>query len=82
LPGSDYTLLTRQANDNGIIKGFAVLQQRCPTASIRKAPPLNIWKMRYCSINSQSALVALARRMAQLLPLGTLQFVEASPEGD
>jgi hypothetical protein len=80
VPGSDYTLLARQADDKGAIKTFTVLQHRCPAASIRKGPSLDIWKTQYCSINSQSELIALARRMARLPPIGAVQFVEASPE--
>jgi hypothetical protein len=68
-------------DDKGAVKTFTVLQQRCPAASIRKGPPLDIWKTRYCSINSQGELIALARRMARLPPVGTLQFV-SDPTAD
>ena len=81
-PGSDYTLLTRQVDQTGIIKTFAVLQQRCPAASIRTGPSLDIWQTRYCSINSRSELISLARRMARLPPVGMLEFVEVSPADD
>lgn len=80
-PGSDYTLLMRTL-DKGTIKTFTVLQRRCPAGSVRKGPSLDAWITSYCAINSQGELLALARKMARLPPIGTLQFIEAPSAED
>ncbi|WP_066812825.1 hypothetical protein [Sphingomonas asaccharolytica] len=74
-PGSDYILLSRKP-DGAIIKRFDVLQRDCPRESIRRIKSIDVFLTGYCAINSRSDLVALARRMARLPPLGQLTFVE------
>ncbi len=70
-PGSDYLLLSR-APAEALITKFNVLQSACPPANVRDVGSLDILLTRYCAINSRSELLGLARRMAQLPPLGTL----------
>jgi len=72
--GSDYTLLARERSD-GVVERFIVLQRKCPAGKMRKGPNLDVWLTRYCSINSQAEMVSLARRMASLPPLATMQWV-------
>jgi hypothetical protein len=81
VPGTDYTLLAREPS-KATIKAFAVLQRRCPPGAERKGPPMDVWRTGYCAINSRSDLLSLARRMARLPPLGTLQYVETAPDKD
>lgn len=71
-PGSDYTLLAREANGAGLIVEFRVLQQRCPRGMIREARGLDVWSTRYCAIDSRAALVSLARSMLRLPAAGTV----------
>jgi hypothetical protein len=80
-PGSDYILLLRKP-DAGIIKRFDVLQRDCPRASIRRTKSVDVFLTGYCAINSRSALVALARRMAARPPLGNLTFVDGDAGTD
>lgn len=80
--GSDYTLLAREAAKTGRIEEFRVLQQRCPRENILVARGLDIWTTRYCSIDSREELLALARTMLRLPPLGSLMRAapsEAAP---
>lgn len=79
-PGSDYILLAG-APGKGSITRFEVLQRLCPKASVRGGPPLDILQTRYCSINTKSEMLALARRMAKLPALGVMAF-EGEPPGD
>ncbi|RPF71964.1 hypothetical protein [Aurantiacibacter spongiae] len=81
IPGSDYLLLARKP-DADIVTRFDVLQLRCPPGHWRAlADPdaLDIMRTGYCAINSQDDLLALARAMAALPPLGTLEW-HAGPE--
>lgn len=75
-PGSDYLLLSR-ASESGIIKQFDVLQRECPKGAKRRGKDMDILLTSYCAINDRQSLIALARRMAKLPPLGTLSLVEA-----
>jgi hypothetical protein len=72
VPGSDYLLLAREADDESVVDEFTVLQRRCPKRAIRETRSLDIWGGRYCSINSQRELLSLAKRMLREPPLGTL----------
>lgn len=72
-PGSDYLLLSREPGE-GPIRRFHVLQRRCPRERVRAGAPLDILTTRYCGINTQAEMAALARRMAKLPALGTLTF--------
>ena len=74
-PGSDYILLSRAINDEGIAE-FEVMQTKCPNANVRDAGSLDILLTRYCAINNRSDLMRLARRMVKLPPRGTLLMVE------
>ncbi len=74
-PGSDYTLLAREANRGGLIVEFRVLQQRCPRGNIREVEGLDIWSTRYCAIDSRQELLSLARRMLRLPPAGRIARV-------
>lgn len=78
-PGSDYVLLSRTPA-KGIIKRFEVLQRDCPKSMRRDPPNLDILITRYCAINSRGDLLALARRMVKLPPLGTLTWAADVPE--
>lgn len=73
-PGSDYLLLSRRPG-NVIIKSFEVLQSACPRSNVRDAGGIDTLITRYCAINTRRELLALARRMARLRPLGTLTYV-------
>ena len=74
-PGSDYILLSRAINDEGIAE-FEVMQTKCPHANVRDAGSLDILLTRYCAVNNRSDLMRLARKMAKLPPRGTLLMVE------
>lgn len=79
VPGSDYILLSRAA-EPGRIQQFTVLQRRCPpgrTRKLKSGQNLDIWGTRYCAINSRGELLALAREMASLPPLGELHLLPA-----
>lgn len=76
-PGSDYLLLARSATDSELIKSFDILQRECPVHNLRTGPDIDVWPTRYCSINSQRKLAALARSMAQKPSLGKLTYVGA-----
>ncbi len=79
-PGSDYMLLARVPAD-GIIASFDVLQTRCPAKNRREGPQMDVWNTRYCAINSRAELIALAKAMVKLPPLGKLDYAgEAIPE--
>ena len=78
-PGSEYLLLSR-APSEGVIEKFTVLQTECPHANVRDAGSLDILLTRYCSVNSRTELIRLARNMARLPPLGTLTRVPADDE--
>jgi hypothetical protein len=78
-PGSEYLLLSRTPSDE-LIERFNVLQTECPQRNVRDRGSLDIIRTRYCAINARPELVDLARRMAQLPPLGTLQLVTARGE--
>ncbi|HEX5182830.1 MAG TPA: hypothetical protein VFW19_06725 [Allosphingosinicella sp.] len=71
---SDYLLLARKP-ERGAIRSFEVLQRECPREDVRSGRNLAILLTSYCAINDQQELIALARRMAQRAPLGTLTFV-------
>lgn len=73
-PGSQYTLLAREPG-TGMIERFNVLQQQCPPGTQLEAKSMDIWKTRYCAINSRADLTALARRMLKLPHRGTLTRV-------
>ena len=75
LPGSTYALLAREPSD-GVVKSFIVLQRRCPSQSVRRGPPMDVWQTEYCAINSKAEMISLAKRMARLAPLGTLQWID------
>ena len=70
-PGSDYLLLAREPV-KGMVARFDVLQRKCPLRAIRDGGGIDILSTRYCAINSRSELVALAKAMARLKPLGTI----------
>lgn len=80
VPGSDYLLLAREATEPGLVDRFRVLQQRCPRAALREARNLDVWRTRYCAIDSRADLLALARRMLRLPPRGTLARVAGAEE--
>ena len=82
VPGSDYTLLARPSKLTGKVDSFQVLQQRCPRGRRLEAKGLDIWSARYCAIDSRADLLSLARRMLRLPQVGTLRWVEASPEAN
>lgn len=79
LPGSDYLLLSREPG-NDVVRSFNVLQTACPPANVRKAELYEILLTRYCVINSRSELIKLARRMAQLPPVGVLSLQVSETE--
>ena len=74
VPGSDYVLLARESGDHDLIRKFRVLQRRCPRGQSRSTE-LDIWNTRYCAIDSRQELLALARSMMRLPPLGTIERV-------
>ena len=74
VPGSEYVLLARDSEDHDLIKKFRVLQRRCPSGRLRSTQ-LGIWNTRYCPVNSRQELLALARNMMRLPPLGTIEYV-------
>jgi hypothetical protein len=82
VPGSEYVLLAREAGGEGLIRRFRVLQRRCPAGGIREVGGLDVWTTRYCRIGSRSELLALARRMLRLPPLGTIAWAAEAPETD
>jgi hypothetical protein len=80
VPGSDYLLLAREPGEEDLVKAFTVLQSRCPRKSLREADGINVWRTRYCAIESRAELLALARRMLREKPLGTLELVKDENE--
>ena len=80
-PGSSYLLLARAPGADAIDR-FDVLQRRCPATHVRGGPSLDILMTRYCAINSQEEMRALAARMAKLPTLGVMTFERAPPEKD
>jgi hypothetical protein len=79
VPGSDYTLLAREAGPAALIEEFRVLQQRCPRGRILESSGMDVWSTRYCAVNSRDELFSLARRMLRLPPMGTIARV-ADPD--
>lgn len=79
VPGSDYVLLARDSDDPGSIRKFRVLQRRCPPGLARSIS-FDVWITRYCPIDSRQELLALARNMMRLPPLGTIEYVGESAE--
>ena len=74
IPGSSYTLLAKPRSD-AISQDFTVLQRRCPDGAMRAlAGGFDTWSTDYCAINSREALLALAKDMLSLPPLGTLNW--------
>lgn len=73
-PGSEYLLLAREPDKE--VTQFTVLQRKCPRANVRDSGGIDILMTRYCAINSKGEMVALARAMARLEPLGTLTLVK------
>lgn len=79
-PGSDYMLLASKPNGGEPIGEFDVLRRRCPKDRLRIGPSLDILGTKYCAINSQAELIALAQRMADAPPLGRLTYRGPAPE--
>ncbi|MEP5937069.1 MAG: hypothetical protein ABJ239_01970 [Erythrobacter sp.] len=75
VPGSDYLLLARPVDDDGIIKVFNVLQSRCPKSNIRRSDHMDVWLTSYCSINDRTELLSFAKRMLKEPDLGRLELV-------
>lgn len=74
IPGSNYTLLARPAEEgDGVVERFDVLQRRCPARNRRKARGLDSWLTGYCAIETRDALLAMARRMLREPFLGELR---------
>ena len=73
LGGSEYMLLSREPSED-IITRFKVLQRRCRSQHIRRGPSLDIFGTEYCAINSKGEMIAFAKRMAGLPPLGTMEW--------
>jgi len=71
-PGSDYTLLAREASTSGLIVEFRVLQQRCPRGMMREVRGFDVWSTRYCAVESRAELLSLARRMLRFPAMGTI----------
>ncbi|MCJ2182501.1 hypothetical protein MTR62_07325 [Novosphingobium sp. 1949] len=81
--GSAHTLLLRDpAIGSGLIKRFEVLQRHCPARFQRQGVPIDIWKTRYCAINTREDLIAFARAMARKPVLGTLAWLGPAPSQD
>jgi hypothetical protein len=78
-PGSDYLLLMRLTGP-GPVDRFSVLQRACPAGGVRGGKNLDILGTQYCSVETKSALISMARRMARLPPLATLVFEKALDE--
>lgn len=78
VPGSDYVLLSREANQQ-TIKSFNVLQRECPERLLRTGATMDTFRTSYCAINSRSDLIKLAQTMAHRRPLGKLEWVGESP---
>lgn len=78
-PGSDYLLLAREPA-KGMVTRFDVLQRKCPPSAIRDGGGIDILPTRYCAINSRNDLVALARAMGRLKPLGTITLEEGDAD--
>lgn len=80
-PGSEYLLLARSPAD-GPIDHFDVLQRDCSQRQLRAGEPLDILLTRYCNVASKAELIAIARRMARLPPLGHMRFQAVPPDPD
>ncbi len=78
VPGSDYVLLARSSEGEGLVDRFEMLQQDCPRSAVREIRDFtfDIWRTRYCIIRNRTELLALARRMVRLPHRGSLQRVE------
>ena len=74
LPGSQYRLIARKAENEGLIKEFQVLQQTCPPGTHMEAKGLDIWRTRYCLIDSRETLLKLGHEMLRRPHRGQLQF--------
>lgn len=77
--GSDCTLMAHESARGGPIEDFVILQQRCPSRSIREARGFDLWSTRYCAINSREELLSLGKRMLTLSPVGTIR--RSAPAG-
>ena len=78
LPGSEYTLLLREPAE-GAVTSFRLLQRKCPSGRMRTGPSMDTWRTTYCAINSKTELTSLAKHMARLSPLGTLDWTAPEP---
>lgn len=86
VPGSSYMLLARNKAEQQetSIRRFEVLQRRCPRGKLRVAEEMDVWRTRYCAIDSRAELLTLARRMLQEPFLGALTWAgeEKGPEAE
>lgn len=73
VPGSDYLLLAR-VPEEGVIKGFTLLQRDCTGRAMRKGRPLDIIDTSYCHVATPADLRRMARQMAKRKPLGMLML--------
>lgn len=73
-PGSDYLLFSSAENDQPI-SSLDVLKRDCPEQNVRSGPELDILITRYCAINTQQELIALAKKMSLQPTLGKLRFL-------
>lgn len=76
-PGSSYTLLAREVPvgaDTGVVSRFTVLQRRCAAGKSAKAVAIAGSPTHYCRVDTQAELLALAREMLTLPPLGVIQL--------
>lgn len=80
-PGSEYLLLARSPAE-GPIDHFDVLQRNCARRQLRRGEPLDILITRYCNITTKAELVAIARRMTALPPLGRMRLHAVPPASD
>jgi hypothetical protein len=80
VPGSDYMLLARKA-DEDIVTRFTVLQRRCPIGATRSMMGMAVWTTSYCAINSDEDLYRLANGMLKLPALGEL-VLQKDPEAE
>lgn len=81
IPGSEYVLFARPAGDDGLVTSFTVLQSRCPKSRLLEARHMDVWRTRYCKINSRRELLTHAKRMLAEPSLGILVRVDDTKEG-
>ncbi len=81
VPGSEYTLLAREPDDEGVVAEFRVLQSRCPEENHLEARNMDIWTTSYCKINDRAQLLRFARQMLREPDFGSLQLVNEEKEG-